>query len=197
MGATDTRKIPLAEEVESIENETISDLKELHEEIREKARENCDSYAEADSYIQKNEQVRQQIAFYRDLKSRFEDILKDDEDARFVIKELTAHEAAQATDRTREESFDIDPQTQQLTGVPKEETGKILFASKAVVELPDAYENDETSKLEDVRNLPNNVFKWLWDEIDAHNTGKHEQDLSDFSLRGAWEETGETEDSEE
>lgn len=183
-----TKTLRLEDEIEEIEGEVIPELEELHEEIVEEAREACDSKAEASEFVQRNEQVKQQIGFYKELVSRFEEWTNENPDARFEVRELTAHEKAQVEDEARDASFELDQQTGQFRGTPRQGYARILEAQHSVVHIPDVSEAPDSP--EDIGELPTNVFDWLHDEIDSLNTGTAEVDLSDYSLEKAFSDSG-------
>jgi len=178
------RKLVLSEEAEKIEEETIPELLELNEEVIEEAKENCDSWAEADAYTQKNDQLEDQVKYYRALAERFREWDDEDPGARFVINELSADDNAAITDRVREESFEMDARSQQYEGVPKEAAAKVLSVKHSLIEVP------EVEETEDVHgddgefypgHLPDAVLQYLYDEVDDLNTDPYDVDLEDFS----------------
>lgn len=177
------RKLVLADEADKIEDETIPELLELNEEVIKEAKENCDSWAEADAYTQKNDEIEKQVKHYRALAERFREWDDEDPGARFVITELTGSENALITDKVREESFEMDERTQQFEGVPKQGAAKVLSVKHSLAETPDV---EETGDVRDggefdPGHLPNAVLQYLYDEIDDLNTDPYEVNLEDFS----------------
>jgi hypothetical protein len=176
------KKISLEGEVDEIENETIPELRELHEELKEKCAA-TDDPQEIAQFQKQSDRLEQQARFYKGIAETFREWLDEDPTAAFVIKELTADEKAFVVDEARNESFKVDAQTQQWEGTPRTEYAKKLTAQRAVVETPDVGEAPDEP--EDIGDLPSNIFDWLFEEIDAHNTGGTEVELEGFTLSGA------------
>jgi len=92
----------------------------------------------------------------------------------FTITEFSGGALAKVQDEISDDSFDFDPDTGNLEGMPKQGRAKVVMLEHGVTEMPDAVGN--------IANLNSNTFEYLFDKLNELNTAGS-TDLGNSSLR--------------
>lgn len=145
-----TKTVDLEEEVRRYEAE----LKELRQEAAEVDQDSD----EADGIESK----------YKRLKKRrdgLERALNEWGSGVFVVKELTYGEIMATKDRVQEESYDADPHTGEMQGVPKDGYYQVEVLRVSIKESP-------PNAPDDPGDFPFQVGSVLYDKVDEMNTAK-------------------------
>lgn len=182
MGLLNRRTIDLGDEIEEIRGEDIPTLVDTREEVVTGLEEEYDDWKDVpNDDLADVSRLEEKIKELRGRADLFEDIVERcDDDAEFVLEELTAAQKYAISDEVNEESFEVDMQTRDIRGVPKQGHGMVLTLDAVVESAPDYLER----KYDTVGDYPGRLTDWLESEADDLLTSGAEADLEDFtSLR--------------
>lgn len=181
--------LDLADEVEEME-EQIAEIKGEAADVQETLeRVTPPKPGESDERREEREEAQEEWDRldnrFKSLRTRltaFESKLEDWGDGEFTIREMTYGEVMLCQDEVQQESFDIDVQTGQLDGVPRNGYYNIKVLETAVVDMP----NDPD--LTGPEDLPQRIGQWLFNEVDEFNM-RGGEDLGNTSLEEAIDST--------
>lgn len=109
--------------------------------------------------------------------------LPDDAEAEFVISELTGGQLALVEDDVAEESFEVDMESEEVSGTPRSGYGRVLTCKHGIEEWPDECPTDKQGRCA-VDEFSHRVQDYLYDRINNLNT-VGDTDLGNSSLRAA------------
>lgn len=158
-----TKTLDLEERVEELEEE-LEEVSERQDEIVEESIEAEKMGNEVDEELEEefDDLESDRLEFEGELNT-----LKRTVDAwdggKFEIQELTFGQVQRISDEVLEESFDVDMQSQNMTGAPKEGYYQIAILREAILESPNGAPSDPA-------DYPTAVGEYLFEKVNAFNT---------------------------
>jgi hypothetical protein len=171
-----TKTVNLQERVEEVENERLPEISERQEEIVSEAQdyeEGGDSIpASLEDEFDELESERVEISGEAKTLKR---AIQDWEGAEFQLQELTFGQVQQISDDVMEQSFEVDVQSQNMTGAPKQGFYQIEVLRRSIASTPPEAPDDPAE-------YPTAIGEYLFERVNALNT-VGDTDMGNSSLR--------------
>lgn len=199
--------ISFREEADEILNDTIPSLEQSQEDLVAEAKAEYGGYAETPpEYEKAYERMEQRKVEARgeanalarfiasvicdedwaDIPTEAEAILADlpeDADAVFTVQELTGGQLAMVEDDVAEASFEVDMDSQEVSGTPKSGYGRVLSCKHAIQSFPDECPTDDEGRCA-AGDFSHQVQDFLFERINSLNT-VGDTNMGNSSLREA------------
>lgn len=183
---TNTKHVSLNDEVDRLQDR-ITELQEQDAELREEfaagehaSQQNLDDDEEAPASVEDTEKYQDLNEEFRKAKVKlgaFEDALREWGGGGFQVKGLDFGELMRAKDQVQQASYDVNSQTGQVDGVPRDGFYKTLVVKLGVEDAP-------AGAPDNLKRIPPQVGSFLYEEINQLTTWGGE-DLENLSLAEA------------
>lgn len=158
-----TKTVRLEDRIEELEQE-ITDIEDRQEEIVRKSVEAEQRGEEIDSDLEDEFDELEADRVEKDGEMQtMERTVNNWGSGEFEIKEMTFGQVQKISDDVLDKSFDIDMQTQDMSGTPKEGYYQIAVLREAIEESPNSAPSDPA-------DYPTTVGEYLFEKVNALNT---------------------------
>ncbi|QCC57366.1 hypothetical protein [Natrinema thermotolerans] len=178
---TKSTTIDLQDRIDEIRDEKIPSIEESKRDLAREAKEEYETADDAPAkYHQAHREFEEDIAELEEEASAHEDFIERHGTGEFTIRKLDGSQLLRLEDEVNDASFEVDPEREEIEGVPKNGFRKAMFTRLALVDYPDSCPETDRGYC-DVGAFDGDVYSFLFEKVKLfNNTGQ--TDLGNSSL---------------
>lgn len=172
---TKTTTIDLQDRIDEIYEKEIPSVEESKRDLAREVKEEFGTADEAPAkYHTAHREFEEDIAELEEEATALEEFIEQHGTGEFTIRKLDGSQLLRLEDEVNDASFEVDPEREEIEGVPKNGFRKAMFTRLSLVDYPDSCPTTDKGYC-DVGSFDADVYSHLFEKVKLfNNTGRTE-----------------------